>query len=337
MTIVPTDTTSVSSPAEVYFFRNLPSGRPLRLGCRRSHLARAYARRVIEALDRVVPGLDVELVEITTSGDRHKGDLSKLGGKALFMKEIDKALTVGQIDMAVHCMKDVPGDVPLPPGLVFAAYLERDDVRDCVVWREGSKYAGIDDLPPGSAIGTSAVRRKAQILRHRPDLQVERFRGNVVPRITKLDESDHLEAIVLARGGLIRVGMDHRIGQTFSLEQMCPAVGAGVLGVQCRKDDEGIVELLQLIDHAETRTHVTAERTMLHGLQGHCNSPIAGYCHTTEDGQLSLIGMVFTREGAHFVYAHEWDTPDQAFELGAYVAGVLNRKGARDIIAGIPH
>jgi len=334
MTIMPS--VPAGSPAERYFAARLPD-RPLRLGCRRSHLARAYARRVIDALHRVAPGLPVELVEIITSGDRHKGDLSTLGGKGAFMKEIDRALMLGEIDMAMHAMKDVPGDVPLPEGLVFAAYLEREDVRDCVIWREGSKYAGIDDLPPGASIGTSAVRRKAQILRHRPDLQVERFRGNVVTRIAKLDESDHLEGIVLSRTGVVNVGMDHRIGQVFSMDEMCPAVGAGVVGVQCRRADEGMVELLGLIDHAETRVHVTAERTMLHGLQGHCNSPIAGHCRTTEDGQLSLIGMVFTREGAHFAYAQEWDTRDRAFELGAYVAGVLNRKGARDIIAGIPH
>ncbi|GAA2450774.1 hydroxymethylbilane synthase [Actinomadura vinacea] len=336
MTIMPNTSAQVPAAAEQYFGAKLPD-RPLRLGCRRSHLARAYAARVMAALSRIAPGLEIELVEITTSADRHKGDLSKLGGKGLFMKEIDEALSLGQIDMAMHCMKDVPGDVPLPDGLVFAAYLERDDVRDCVVWREGSKYAGIDDLPPGTAIGTSAVRRKAQILRHRPDLQVERFRGNVVPRITRLDESDRLEGIVLSRGGLVHVGMDHRIGQVFSREEMCPAVGAGVVGVQCRKADEGMVELLQLIDHEETRIHVTAERTMLHGLQGHCNSPIAGHCHTTEDGQLSLRGMVFTREGAHFAYAQEWDSRTRAYELGVYVAATLARKGARDIIAGIPH
>ncbi|MEO3822903.1 hydroxymethylbilane synthase [Actinomadura sp. B10D3] len=268
------------------FTRNLPD-RPLRLGCRKSHLARAYANRVISDLRLAVPGLRIELVEIITSGDRHKGDLSELGGKGLFMKEIDKALTIGEIDAAMHCMKDVPGDVPLPSGLVFAAYLQRDDVRDCIVWREGSKYAHIDDLPSAARLGTSSVRRKAQILRHRPDLQVERFRGNVVPRIARLDESD-LEGLVLSCGGVHQVGMGHRVGQVLDRDQMCPAVGAGVIGVQCRKSDEGMVKLLQLIDHAETRIHVTAERAMLHGLQGHCNSPIAGHCHTTEDGQLSL-------------------------------------------------
>ncbi|GLZ15901.1 porphobilinogen deaminase 2 [Actinomadura sp. NBRC 104425] len=337
MTIVPAGATAVSSPAEVYFSRALPSGRPLRLGGRTSHLARAYARRVIDALAAAVPGLQIEYVPIETSADRHKGDLSELGGKGLFMKEIDKALMTGAIDAAVHCMKDVPGDVPLPKGLVFAAYMQREDVRDAVVFPEGSEYSNLAELPPGAKIGTSAVRRKAQILRKYPHVNVQRFRGNVIPRLTRLDEEKTVDALVLARGGLAKVGMEHRISQVLSMDEMCPAIGAGVVGVQCRASDEGIVELLQMIDHAETRTHILAERTMLHGLQGHCNSPIAGHCHTTEDGQLSLIGMVFSRDGATFAYAHEWDTPDRAFELGAYVAGVLNRKGARDIIAGIPH
>jgi len=328
-------TPDTQTPAR-HFAQEL-SARPLRVGGRTSHLARAYGRRVIDALQRVVPNLEIEYIGIETSADRHKGDLSQLGGKGLFMKEVDKALTVGAIDIAVHCMKDVPGDVPLPKGLTFAAYLERDDVRDCVVWREDSKYARLNELPPGAVIGTSAVRRKAQILRRYPHLQVERFRGNVIPRLARLDESKRFEALVLAKGGLTQVGQEHRVGQLLSHEEMCPAVGAGVIGVQCRSDDEAIRELLLMLDHEETRRHITAERTMLHGLQGHCNSPIAGHCHTTPDGQLSLLGMVFSRDGGEFVYAHEWDTRDHAFELGGIVAATLNRKGARDIIAGIPH
>ncbi|WP_218005692.1 hydroxymethylbilane synthase [Actinomadura hibisca] len=331
MTIVPSG--SAPSPMQAYFSDALPD-RALRLGGRTSHLARAYARRVIDAMTAVAPGLEVEYVPIDTSADRHKGDLSELGGKGLFMKEIDKALMVGEIDAAVHCMKDVPGDVPLPKQLVFAAYTERDDVRDAVVFPEGSKYGSIEELPPGAKIGTSAVRRKAQLLRHRPDLNVVRFRGNVIPRLTRLDEEREVDALVLALGGLAKVGMDHRVSQVLSMDAMCPATGAGVVGVQCRKADEGIVELLQMIDHPETRNHILAERTLLHALQGHCNSPIAGHCHTTEDGQLSLIGMVFSRDGDTFAYAHEWDRPDRAYELGAYVAADLNRKNARSIIAG---
>ncbi|MFV2177339.1 hydroxymethylbilane synthase [Actinomadura sp. LOL_016] len=333
MTILPIGSSQSGAPAQVYFEQALPR-RPLRLGGRTSHLARAYARRVVDALADVLPGLEIEYVPIETSADRYKGDLSDLGGKGLFMKEIDKALMTGVIDAAVHCMKDVPGDVPLPKGLVFAAYMERDDVRDAVVFPEGSKYAALDELPPGARIGTSAVRRKAQLLRRRPDLNVQRFRGNVVPRLTRLDEEGEVDALVLARGGLVKVGMEHRISQVLAKDEMCLAVGAGVVGVQCRKADEGVVELLQMVDQAVTRNHVLAERTMLHALQGHCNSPIAGHCHTTEDGQLSLIGMVFSRDGATFAYAHEWDTVDRAYELGAYVAATLTRKGARGIIAG---
>jgi hydroxymethylbilane synthase len=335
MTIVPAD--SSNTTVTTYFDHVLPR-RKLRLGSRTSHLAMAYAGRVVEAIRGVLPHIDVEIVGIKTSGDAWKGDLAQLGGKGAFMKEIDAAMVTGQIDMAVHAMKDVPGDVPLPKGLMFAAYLPREDVRDCVVWGSGSRYTSLDELPPGSVIGTSAVRRKAQILRARPDLQVVRFRGNVIPRLAKLDENDdRIEALVLARIGLMRAGVSDRVGQILEMDQMCPAIGAGVIGVQCRVADEGIRELLRLVDHPETRTHITAERTMLHGLQGHCNSPIAGHCTTTPDGQLSLIGMIFSRDGGKFAYAHEWDTPDRAPELGAYVAATLARKGARDIIASIPH
>jgi hydroxymethylbilane synthase len=333
MTIVPSGSPQPVAPATAYFQDALPE-RALRLGGRTSHLAHAYAQRVIDALTAAVPGLEVEYVPIDTSADRHKGDLSELGGKGLFMKEIDKALMVGEIDVAVHCMKDVPGDVPLPKGLVFAAHTQRDDVHDAVVFPEGSKYSRIGELPTGARIGTSAVRRKAQLLRWRPDLDVRRFRGNVIPRLTRLDEEGEVDALVLARGGLAAVGMDHRISQVLTMEKMCPAIGAGVVGVQCRKADEGIVELLQMIDHAETRTHILAERTMLHALQGHCNSPIAGHCHTTQDGRLSLTGMVFSHDGATLAHAHEQDTPDHAHELGAYVAATLTRKNARSIIAG---
>jgi hydroxymethylbilane synthase len=335
MTTVPAD--SINTTVNTYFDQVLPR-RKLRLGSRTSHLAMAYANRVVEAIRCVLPHVDIEIVGIRTAGDEWKGDLAQLGGKGSFMKEIDAAMVTGQIDMAIHAMKDVPGDVPLPEGLMFAAYLPREDVRDCVVWRSGSRYTSLDELPPGSVIGTSAVRRKAQILRVRPDLQVVRFRGNVIPRLAKLDENDDgIEALVLARIGLVRGGVSDRVGQILEIDQMCPAIGAGVIGVQCREADEGIRELLRLVDHPETRTHITAERTMLHGLQGHCNSPIAGHCTTTQDEQLSLIGMVFSRDGGRFAYAHERDELDRAPELGADVAATLARKGARDIIAGIPH
>ncbi len=243
---------------------------------------------------------------------------------------------MGEIDVAVHCMKDVPGDVPLPSGVAFAAYLPREDVRDCLVFPAASPRTALADLPAGTRIGTSSVRRRAQLGRHRPDLAIHRICGNVNTRLARLDNGE-FDALVLARAGLARIGQDHRVAETFDTEVMCPAVGAGVIGLQCRADDKGLLELLRLLDDAHARTHVTAERTMLHGLQGHCNSPIAGHCATTPDGQLALRGMVFTRDGGQFVHAMEWGPVDRPAELGAYIAGVLLRKGARDLIMGIPH
>ena len=300
-------------------------------------MAMAQAEHVRDLLLKRVENLQVELVGIQTSGDRWQGDLAELGGKGAFLKEIDRHLLSGEVDIAVHCMKDVPGDIPLPEGTAFAAYLPREDVHDVVVFPAGSRHTSLDDLPPGSRIATSAVRRKAQILRARPDLHVDRIRGNVNSRLARFDAEGRFDAMILARAGLRRIGMDNRVSQILPLDVMCPAVGAGVLGIQCRTADSGIAELLRLLDDEETRIHITAERTMLHGLQGHCNSPIAGHCTTTADGQLSLIGMVFTSEGGQFAYAHEWDKPDRAPELGATVAATLTRKGARHIIAGIPH
>jgi hydroxymethylbilane synthase len=318
------------------YLRQLVAGRKLRLGSRTSPMAMAQARQVAGLLGTLVPGLEVEIAGINTAADQWSGDLAALGGKGLFVKEIDRALLTGQVDAAVHCMKDVPGDVPLPPGLVFAAYLAREDIRDCLVVPETSPATGLADLPAGARIGTSSVRRKAQLGRHRPDVAVHRVRGNVNSRLLRLDAGE-FDALVLARAGLARIGYADRAAETFDTDVMCPAVGAGVIGLQCRDADKGLLELLRLLDDAPTRTHVTAERTMLHGLQGHCNSPIAGHCATTPDGQLALRGMVFTRDGGEFVHAMEWGPANKPAELGAYLAGVLLRKGARDLIMGIPH
>jgi hydroxymethylbilane synthase len=300
-------------------------------------MAMAQAEHVRDLLLGRAENLQVEIVGIQTSGDRWQGDLAELGGKGAFLKEIDRCLLMGEVDVAVHCMKDVPGDTPLPEGTDFAAYLPREDVRDAVVFPAGSPRTSLDDLPSGSRIATSAVRRQAQILRVRPDLHVDRIRGNVNSRLARLDAEGRFHAMIVAYAGLRRIGMEDRAGQILPLDVMCPAIGAGVIGVQCRTADAGVVELLRLLDDEETRVHTTAERTMLHDLQGHCNSPIAGHCTTTADGRLSLIGMVFTPDGGRFVHAHEWDKPDRATELGATVAAALTRKGARQIIAGIPH
>ncbi|MFJ8475241.1 hydroxymethylbilane synthase [Kitasatospora sp. NPDC094011] len=315
--------------------------RLLRIGTRSSPLALAQTDLVIAALKEFEPELQTEVVPVTTEADLWKGDLAQLGGKGLYTKEIDQMLQRGDVDMAVHCVKDVPGDVPLPPGLVFAAYMERPDVRDVLLFPEGSEYKSLADLPAGSVILSSAVRRKAQVLRARPDLKVVRVRGAIGSRLEKLDGKKKIDVkadgMILAVAGLARLGIE-RPGYVLSLDEMLPAVGAGVIGLECRQDDHSVAALLEKVNHSKTQREVTAERVMLHGLRGHCNSPIAGYCTTEADGQLVLRGMVFDREGSKFANAQLWDEHqgDPAV-LGARVAAELLRQDARPIIEGIPH
>ncbi len=285
-------------------------------------MALAQVERVRGLLAGLVGG--VEVVGVRTAGDRWQGDLSELGGKGAFLKEIDGKLLAGEIDVAVHCLKDVPGDVPLPEGTMFAAYLERDDVHDIILFRDKTKK-----LPQGATVATSSVRRTAQLLKARPDLTIKKLRGNVNSRLARLDEGREFDAMVVANAGLQRIG-ETRPGRILPLDLMCPAVGAGVIALQCRQDDEDTAKTLRHLDDAPTRTHVTAERAMLRDLQGHCNSPIAGHCRT-ENGRLTLTGMVFTPDGTGFAEAREMgDDPE---ELGARVAAELIRQGARKIIA----
>jgi hydroxymethylbilane synthase len=316
--------------------------RKLRIGTRSSPMARAQVEQVSGLLRKIEPDLDIEVVPVTTEADKWQGDLAQLGGKGLFVKEIDTMLQRGQVDMAVHCIKDVPGDVPMPRGLIFAAYLPREEVRDVLLFPEGSDAQTLDDLPAGAAVATSAVRRKAQINRVRPDLSIVRVRGAVGSRVEKLDGKrkidTKLDAMILAHAGLERLGIAHRGRQVFTVDEVLPAVGAGALGLECRKDDDAVAHLLQQLNHEKTMTEITAERVMLHGLRGHCNSPIAGYCTTDPDGQLSLRGMVFSRDGSKFVHAHFWgESLNDPAVLGSRVCAELLRQGARDIIEGIPH
>ncbi|MFJ7590177.1 hydroxymethylbilane synthase [Streptomyces sp. NPDC097617] len=316
--------------------------RTLSIGTRSSPMALAQVDFVSDLLRKIEPELNIEVVPVTTEADLWQGDLAQLGGKGLFVREIDTMLQRGQVDMAVHCIKDVPGDVPMPRGLIFAAYLPRDDVRDVLLFPEGSDMQTLDDLPAGASVATSAVRRKAQIGRVRPDLNVVRVRGLVGTRVDKLDGKkpmDHkLDAMILAMSGLERLGIVDRARQVFTVDEMLPAVGAGALGLECRKDDDAVAYLLQQLNHEKTMTEITAERVMLHGLRGHCNSPIAGYCVTEPDGQLSLRGMVFSRDGSKFVNAHDWgESRNDPAVLGSRVCAELLRQGARDIIEGIPH
>ncbi|MER7402944.1 hydroxymethylbilane synthase [Streptomyces sp. NPDC000070] len=216
--------------------------------------------------------------------------------------------------------------------------LSRDDVHDVLVVPEGSEIKSLDDLPPGALVGSSSVRRKAQINRVRPDLQVVRVRGTVGTRLDKLDGKkkmySKLDTMVLAASGLERLGVADRARQVFSVDDILPAVGAGVLALECRQADTEVTKLLVRLNDEKTQTEATAERVMLHGLRGHCNSPIAGYRVTEPDGQLSLRGMVFSRDGSTFVHAHYWgEGLNDPAVLGSRVCSELLRQGARHIIA----
>lgn len=311
---------------------------PLRIGSRTSPMATAQAEHVKALVEKRVPGLDVRIVGMETSADRWMGDLSELGGKGNFTKEIDRALVSGRIDLAVHCLKDVPGDVPLPEGTAFGAHLERTDVHDAVVFPAGSPYATLAELPPGSVVGTSSVRRRAALTKYRPDLRVEPVRGNLNSRLAKLDAGDDFAALIVARPGLARIGMTDRRHQVLPTGYtpgqslaMVPAVGAGVISLQARSADAPVMRLLGELNHAQTSTCVTAERVMLQGLSGHCNSPIAGYAVLVPDGRIHLHGMVFNGDGSEFVYGDAQHT--DAAVLGELVAAELLRQGADALIA----
>ncbi|GGO49013.1 porphobilinogen deaminase 2 [Streptomyces daqingensis] len=326
--------------------RHPPPDSPLLIGTRSSAMALAQADHVAELLRRLEPGLRTQPVPTTTTGDTWPGDLTRIGGKGLFVKAIDEQLQCGEADLAVHCLKDVPGDRPLPRGLTIAAVLPRADVHDVLVVPEGSPVASPAELPEGAAVATSAVRRKAQLLALRPDLRVMPVRGTVGTRLAKLDSARRphtaadgddgpVDAMVLARAGLSRLGLTARIRYEFSLAEMLPAVGAGVLALVCREEDDAVTALLHRLDDPAAHAEADAERSMLSGLRGHCNSPIAGHCTTAPDGRLTLHGMVFSGDGSRFVQTRLQAGPrEEPAALGSRVCAELSRQGARQIIDG---
>lgn len=309
----------------------MPDAHMIRIGTRSSPMALAQVERVRAELAAARPDLVTEVVPFTTSGDRWAGPLSALGGKGAFTKEIDQALLDGRCDLGVHCMKDVPGDRPVPAGTVFAAHLTRDDIRDALIHPGGLPLA---ELPPGTRVGTSAVRRVAQLARDFPRLVTVPIRGNANTRLAKLDAGE-ADALLLAVSGLERIGQADRITEALPVDVMCPPVGAGVLGLQCREDDTATIEAVTALGDADAWRQTTAERMLLHVLQGHCNSPIAGYATTEADGRLSLRARVFSPDGKRMLDAHEWDTDPTT--LGTAVALSLLRQGARELIDAIPH
>ncbi len=299
----------------------------VRIGTRGSRLALWQANWIKERLEKRYPGLEVELVRIRTSGDKIRDvPLAKIGGKGLFVKEIEEALLEGKVDLAVHSMKDVPTD--LPEGLHIAAITEREDPRDAFISRTGK---GLFELRRGARVGTSSLRRQIQILRRRPDLQVEPLRGNLDTRLRKLEEGDHFDAIIVALAGLKRMGWECRATELLPPEVLLPAIGQGAIGIETRRDDGRINGLISFLDHRETSLAVRAERAFLKRLEGGCQVPIAAY-GTIRDGNLRLRGLVGSIDGSRVIEGEVSGVTQEWEELGIRLAEDLLKKGAREIL-----
>ncbi|WP_033329389.1 hydroxymethylbilane synthase [Streptomyces yerevanensis] len=305
----------------------------IRIVSRDSPMALAQVERVRAELAALHPRVRTEVVPVKTTGDKWMGDLAQVEGKGAFTKEVDAALLAGEADLAVHCVKDVPADRPLPAGTLFAAFLKRDDIRDALIHPGGLT---LDELPAGTRIGTSSVRRIAQLTATHPHLQCVPFRGNANRRLDKLAAGE-ADALLLAVSGLERIARTDVITETLSPETMMPPIGAGILALQCREDDTTVIDTVSALGDPDTHREATAERMFLHVLQGHCNSPIAGYAKAGRGGELSLRACVFTPDGKTQLNAHEWAGRLDPATLGTSVAVALLRQGARELIDNIAH
>ena len=297
------------------------------IATRESALALWQAEHIAARLRELYPDLEVAINGMTTEGDRRLGvSLAKVGGKGLFVKELEEALARGDADIAVHSMKDVP--MHLLDGHVIAAVPERGDPRDAFV---SNAYAGFRELPHGARVGTSSLRRESQLRAHRPDLKVEPLRGNVPTRLRKLDEGQ-FDAIILAAAGLKRLGLENRITALIPTGDSLPAVGQGALGIECRADRSDLVALLRPLDHAPTAAAVAAERAVSRTRGASCTVPLAAYAELN-GGRLSLRGFVGAVDGSRSARAEREGAVDTAEAVGVAVAEDLRAAGAADILA----
>jgi hydroxymethylbilane synthase len=296
--------------------------RILRIGTRGSMLAKWQAEFIRKRLFAAA-GVEAEIVIIKTAGDKLQHiPLTQIGGKGVFIKELEEALLEETIDLAVHSVKDVPTDVP--SRLMFPAVCRRDDVRDCLV---GSTLA---NLRKGARVGTGSLRRQAQLLHLRPDLDIRDLRGNVDTRLRKV-ESGEYEAIVLSKAGLDRLGLSQRISEILSPEICMPAVGQGAIAVECRLKDAEAGDILAHLDDAETRTAIIAERALLSALQGGCQFPLGAWARI-ERGELVLEACVCSADGVQYVKQRATAPLDQAAQLGEHMARLLAEAGAQSIL-----
>jgi len=301
----------------------------LRIGTRGSKLALVQSEWVKKEMQSRYPELRVELVKIRTKGDKIiDAPLSKVGGKGLFVKEIEEALLKREVDLAVHSLKDVPAE--LHKGLQLSVYPKREDPRDALV---SSLFRKVGDLPQGASVGTSSLRRSAQLLHMRPDLRIAPLRGNVDTRLRKLD-SGELQAIVLAAAGLQRLGLSDRITALLSPDSVLPAIGQGVLGLEVREDDQKVQNLISFLNDLETELAARAERAFLKELEGGCQVPLAGYARV-EKGRLVLDGMVAELDGSVILKRKLSGEKDKPEDLGLALARNLIAAGADRILEKI--
>lgn len=301
----------------------------LKIATRQSPLALWQAEHIRARLEAMHADLTVELVTFVTQGDKILNTpLAKIGGKGLFVKELEAALMDGRADLAVHSMKDVP--MALPEGLSLAVICEREDPLDAFV---SNHYASFADLPQGAKVGTSSLRRKCQILKARPDLEIIDLRGNVGTRLSKLDDGQY-DAIILASAGLKRLGLAERIRHTIQPAVSLPAVGQGALGLECRSQDQAVLDLILPLMHAETNMCVRAERAFNAYLEGGCQVPIAGYA-TLQNGQLQIEGRVGSVDGQTILKAVQYGAPEQAEMLGEELAKALLAQGAGELLKAL--
>jgi hydroxymethylbilane synthase len=297
------------------------------IGSRKSNLAMTQTRWVIDQLNQLKLPFEFEIKEIVTKGDRILDvTLSKVGGKGLFVKEIEKAMYDGEIDMAVHSMKDLPSK--MAEGLTIGAIPDRVDPRDAFISNSGKTLM---ELPAGATVGTSSLRRSAQVLAQRPDLKIHWIRGNIDTRLRKCREEGIFDAIILAAAGLERVGWTKDIVTEFLDPTIClPAVGQGALGIECREDDKELLELLDHINDANTARTVAAERSFLHTVEGGCQVPIAGYAQLEKDGEVTLTALVASPDGKTIF--KETIKGDDPVAIGKQVAEKMLSEGAKEVL-----
>ncbi|MEW7974820.1 MAG: hydroxymethylbilane synthase [Candidatus Thiodiazotropha endolucinida] len=299
------------------------------IATRKSPLAMWQAEHVAAELKRVHPDIRVELMGMTTQGDKILDTpLAKIGGKGLFIKELEQGLISGEADIAVHSMKDVP--VELPSGLHLPVIMQREDPRDAFV---SNRYQSIDQLPQGACVGTSSLRRQCQLAEVRPDLVIKSLRGNVNTRLRKLDDEEY-DAIILAAAGLKRLGFEDRITALIGPEQSLPAIGQGAVGIECRVDDPRVNDLITPLHHAETAYCVGAERAMNQRLNGGCQVPIAGYA-MLESGNLWLRGLVGEPDGSRIIRGEVEGKTQEAYAMGEGLADRLLEWGADEILKAL--